>query len=260
MENKLMIKTYVVNMLKDTEKRHSISEALSRQQGLDIQFIAATEGRKMTNEEINQIADYPLFKKRYGTSATLPALGCSISHKRIYEDMIRTQTHTALILEDDAQLSQDMHNALCQIIDEVLDTDIPTAVLLAPDFRYNKNKPVTTTSTGHTIYDVIMGYMTSGYMINLSGAELLYKLQSPVSYMADAWNQFNQKGIRVCGVIPHITSYLIQLGEIGQSQLSARTKNESQLLKLRHFLGRRKGDFINFIQYLQGYRYSKRLW
>ena len=158
-----------------------------------------------------------------------------------------------LILEDDARLQPDLH---LDKINGLIETDRPVAVLLTSDFWYT-NTPVSKIDGKHSIFPVYEGYMTSGYMINKAGAQLLLEHIYPVQYTADAWKIFITFGLNLYGVVPHIISYPEDFGEIGRSQIS---EDEPIILKIRHFCGRQKAKLYSSILRLRGCRHSVRKW
>ncbi len=87
------IPTFVVNMVKDIEKRNKIAEILDEFPMLDYKFVKAVEGKKLSTGELEVLVDMCAFKNRYGHQATLPAIGCSLSHIMIYNEAKRRKSH-----------------------------------------------------------------------------------------------------------------------------------------------------------------------
>lgn len=251
-----MITTFIINMLKDVQKREKMKRQLQKQNDLEICFIEAIEGKKLSNEQISKLADYPKFKDRYGDFATLPALGCSLSHLSVYKKIIDSQIKSALILEDDAILSANLAKQLEYWINFIQKSDKPIVILLTPDFRYKKGNLIDSQSQ-KKLYQLDCGFMTSGYLINNQGCVLLYKKLRPVSYFADEWSEFCKMGINLYGIVPHIISYSGELGEIGLSQHS---QKRSFWQIIRYKLANIKGFISRIMSYAKGYRRSKRLW
>ncbi len=245
-------KTYIVNMMKDVDKKRVIESHLASHNELDWKFWQAVEGRKLTAQQQTAMI-LPEFAARYGRNATLPAAGCSLSHINIYRDIVANGINHALILEDDARLKPNLH---IESIKHILETDSPVVVLLTPEFWYSANV-VSMISKQHGVFQVYEGYMTSGYMINLAAAKLLLKYIYPVQYTADAWKIFISFGLKVYGVVPHVISYPEGLGEIGISQV---VKQEPLFLKLRHFCGRQKAKLYYLMLRFKGYKHSSRIW
>ena len=251
-----MMKTFVINMEKDVEKREKISMQLSLQPYLDSEIIKACEGRTLSENELKKIANIEFFRQRYGIQATLPALGCSISHYNVYKKIVQSNIKYALILEDDAILSEDLASVLSQF-QSIFYSQTPTVMLLTPDFIYHKDE-VVENKNDFQVVKVRNGYMTSGYLINYAGANLLLRVQSPVKYIADDWGVFQLNGLELYGVTPHLVSYADGLGEIGRSQMSQVEK--SFYRKVRALAGRTKARLLWLRMYRKGLRKSKKGW
>lgn len=246
------MKTYVVNMQKDIVKRAQIEAQLAEHPELDCQIWKAVEGRKLTEQEQKKRI-LPEFKLRYGKSASLPAAGCSLSHGEIYKDIIKNDIQYVLILEDDARLAKDLKIDACV---EILKSKKPIAILLTSEFWYMKDALTKVVDNKYSIYKLYNGYMTSGYMINKAGAELLYKINYPVQYTADAWKVFIEKGLSLYGVVPHVISFPDGCGEIGMAgntPTKGWKKYRSKLIKA--YL-----EIIWSQKYLLGHRRSKKIW
>lgn len=244
--------TYVVNMLKDVEKRLAIEAQLKLHPELNYRIWRAVEGRKLTeNEQKEKVL--PMFYTRYGTNATLPAIGCSLSHIAIYQDIVSSNTKYALVLEDDAILSEKLY---LESLVKLLDVQDPVAILLTPEFWYKKNGDVFDIDQKHSVYELDNGFMTSGYLINYSAAKLLLSKIYPVQYTADAWSDFVGFGLNLYGIVPHVISYPDGRGEIGKSQIVPK----STFLKMRAFAVWCYVRILNFKKYINGNRKSKKIW
>lgn len=246
------MKTYVVNMLKDTQKRATIEKQLAVHPELDYQIWKAVEGRKLAQEELKDCVS-PLFYQRYKKYASLPALGCALSHISIYRDIVQNNIPYALILEDDAILSQNL--CLDKLV-PLLNTDKPIAILLTSDFWYKKDALVKEISENHQVFQLYDGYMTSGYLVNKACAELLQKKIYPVQFTADAWKDFIDLGVTLYGVVPHVISFPDGMGEIGQSGYIPQTLFQKMKAKIAWMYIR----MLWMGKYLKGHRMSKKRW
>lgn len=246
-------KTYVINMLKDTQKRAHIEQQLKDHPELSYQICDAIEGRALSAEEQKQLFTADFFRV-YGRNASIPAAGCSASHSLVYRQFLSSDEPYALILEDDAILSASLN---LQPLLDLINVKEPRAVLLTPDFWYKKEGRIADINSSYQVYRVTTGYMASGYLINRSAAELIQKLNTPVRYLADDWTVFQREGIELYGVIPHLISYPDGLGEVGKSirqvpkslYASCRAKAVSVYVLL-----------LNLKKYLQGYSHSTKVW
>lgn len=248
------MKTYVVNMLKDKEKRATIEKQLAQHPELDYQIWKAVEGKRLTEQEQKEMI-FPDFKQRYGRGGNLPAAGCSLSHDGIYRDMIDNDIPYALILEDDAVLA---FNLYVDEYVELLDRNEPTAIMLTSDFWYHINDKIKDVDSKHAIYKVKEAYMTSGYLINKAAAKIIFDHNYPVQYLADSWEQFAEFGIELYGIVPHVTTYT--KGVIGEIGLESGDYRRRQGLGVKQKLVKLYFKIQLVKRYLQGYRKSQVLW
>jgi|MucameStandDraft_1065616.scaffolds.fasta_scaffold05698_6 GR25 family glycosyltransferase involved in LPS biosynthesis len=246
------IPTFVVNMVKDIEKRNKIAEILDEFPMLDYKFVKAVEGKKLSTGELEVLVDMCAFKNRYGHQATLPAIGCSLSHIMIYNEAKKAQKPW-LILEDDASLATDFYTQLKPIYNWLLQIDAPTVILLSPCFSYNMYRPKRFISGKSSVVDVVHGQMTSGYLLNPQAACLLSENLTPVRYLADDWDEMTEWGLNVLGVVPNLTDCPIELGEIGLSQQVENEKSDTLFNTILSKLWFR-------IRVIFGLRYSNRSW
>lgn len=251
-----MIRTYVVNMEKDADKRSRILSQMAEQEGLDCHLFKAVEGRRLSDEELGEMVDFDALRSRYGNKATLPAVGCSLSHIAIYEDIANGDADYALVLEDDALLSPNLSEKLSGLRPWLVRSE-PTAILLTPEFVYNEREGVMR-KKDFSLYKIGNGFMTSGYVINKSGASLLSGSLRPVRYLADEWGSFVAMGLSLYGVVPHLVSYPEGLGEIGRSQLEEQRR--PLLLRLKSKVGQFLFKTRMMLLAQKGIRMSRKRW
>lgn len=245
------MKTFVVNMLKDIEKRNAIEQQLKKHPELDYRIWEAIEGKKLSIEEQREMI-LPAFKERYGRGGNLPAAGCSLSHCSIYRHIVDNNIPYALILEDDAVLA---NNLFIDEYVELLNVDTPVVVLLTSDFWYKKKTVVKELDSRHKIFNVMDGWMASGYLINKAGAALILNHNYPVQYVADSWKIFMGFGLKIYGVVPHLTTYSFK-GEIGvESGAHEHKKNIKTMVLIPLYL-----KLKELKRNMQGIYESKLLW
>lgn len=99
--NQVVDKVYVINLDRDTERLQKMTEQLTR---LNIEFtrFPAVLGSQVKTS--HHLTDMCL---KYCTDGIK---GCAMSHKTIWEDMIKHNYKHVLILEDDAEFAEDFEN------------------------------------------------------------------------------------------------------------------------------------------------------
>lgn len=244
-------------MEKDTAKKKKILSMLMAVPQLEIEFIKACEGKKLTEVELDEWG-YKQFSEKYNPFGTLPAFGCSISHYQLYKRITKAKDKYALILEDDATINSNFKEQIAKVETFISRSEQPIAILLSPHFSYHKNDVKKIDETLR-ITKVKTGYMTSGYLVNNRAAELLANNLFPIRFLADDWSEFVKLGIKLYGTLPHLTSFPLEPGEIGESLVEIEN-NESKIQQIRHIIGRCKAKIYYILRYIKGYRYSHRTW
>lgn len=196
------MKIFIINMKKDKNRKEYMLNQLKRY-SFDYEFIQAVEGRTLSNQEIESQCEYDVFKKHptwndrgYGI------IGCSLSHKMIYERIVREKIPRALILEDDVFLEAEFDLVLDQLDNPHLPLDDAELVLLCTMSCDEKvklsNKNIRRLCNGYALYHPINHdniWLTSSYLISYESAKRFIKAYPKISRVADAWGGFYDKGI-----------------------------------------------------------------
>jgi GR25 family glycosyltransferase involved in LPS biosynthesis len=98
---------YCINLEKRGDRRESAGAEFSRE-GLDVEFFPATDGRINTPP---------------GLYVNPAEYGCSMSHTRLWCDMVQKGHETALVFEDDVCLVPNFKSKLDELVKEVREID-----------------------------------------------------------------------------------------------------------------------------------------
>lgn len=203
----MLPKCFVVNMESSVERRESI-KAQFQHIGLDYEFFAATDGRKLTEEEqakckTEDRVELPLRlgRKVIVTNKLVPAeIGCAMSHLRLYQHILDLGLERALILEDDVVLHSEVKVALEALDCITEDWDIVNfshfmglhELTLARKYRFGDNQSFYFKRAGmNNVYlDVLCNQrrllaLAFGYVVTRHACEVLLKLGYPVRMPAD---------------------------------------------------------------------------
>eukprot|EP00760_Papus_ankaliazontas_P038076 PhM_4_TR8846/c0_g1_i1/m.56008/K11703/GLT25D; collagen beta-1,O-galactosyltransferase len=109
---------YYINLDRRVDRRHHMeSEVLPRAKLLQhAQRVAGVDGAtldinemlrqgEVTQRAADRFHSIPLEEKLYGMDLTPGALGCALSHKRVWQRIVDERRQCALILEDDVEFS-----------------------------------------------------------------------------------------------------------------------------------------------------------
>lgn len=181
---------FIINLTKDIEKKNHMYK-LCREYGLDPIFVRAVEGQRL--ELGRSIGVYSKDAAISGVGRELSAseIGCSLSHKKIYQELVDGGIEKALILEDDVEFDDDLLAVLNRIEGFPKDWEV---VLLGHHAGGSRNKTTLASMWGQKCLvgnsrlvrpcEVARG--TYGYLINQKGArkliEATYELVKPIDH------------------------------------------------------------------------------
>lgn len=205
--NNFFDKIFVITLERSVNRQAHIKKAL---EGLNYQFFFGADKNNFSLEELKEKNIYnealAIKHHRYSKPMNPGQIGCALSHRNIYEEILNNRYAKTLILEDDVEAVTESINLFSKII-----KDLPDDWELLY-FDYSKNEDPKHLKkywyhlqkiTGGLKWDHIIinnlypkhfskhlsvaGFhdYTDAYAISLSGAKKLLELQSPVSYVAD---------------------------------------------------------------------------
>ncbi|MET9028987.1 glycosyl hydrolase 53 family protein [Nocardia sp. NPDC004168] len=161
------MRTFVVNLDRDTERLTVISENLARH-GMLFERWPATDGRTLDFDRPEQgevVQDF-------GRWASLEA-ACGISHIRLWRHIVDHGIPWAIVLEDDAELISPLPH-------DVDEWGLPPDCDLV--FLSSRATPgrIRSTSGRFSYADLIGGAGTEGYLVGLAGAVKLLQIMTPL--------------------------------------------------------------------------------
>ena len=101
--NTIVDKVYVINLDKDTKRLETITTQLETQH-IEFERFSAIDGKKVSKD-----SRLTSFCKSFCTNGIK---GCALSHRTIWESMIKNDYETICVLEDDAVLTPDFNEHL----------------------------------------------------------------------------------------------------------------------------------------------------
>ncbi|MBQ9205341.1 MAG: glycosyltransferase family 25 protein [Treponema sp.] len=193
------MKAYVINLAKDIERKEYMQNILKEQRIEDFAFIEAVYGKNLSAEEKFLRFDSDAFTRKYAKIPNDAQIGCTLSHRKCFEEFIKSGEKVCLIFEDDIYPKAPMFPVIKEIQKFLATQSSPTIVLLSGWFWYTKKISLETIALG-SLYS---GFLAHSYMMNARAAEVLLK-QKPY-FVADDWHEFRKKfGLKIYGLIPHL--------------------------------------------------------
>jgi glycosyl transferase family 25 len=202
------IKIYVINLARCSDRREKMTRMLGKLQ-LEFEFFDGVDGAQLTPEQISSVYKPTAAFVRLGRELHRNEMACSWSHIRLYEMMMREGIDSAVVLEDDIDLSDEFSQVLAA-----------RRLWLPSDWRvvnfaHDMAKPIpisaiVTPSLAHLTvcrFERVVG-RTGAYLINKQGAESLLRHAYPVRMPPDDLaGDARFLGVQVYGITPRVAMW-----------------------------------------------------
>lgn len=186
------VQIFVINLKSSSGRRELLQKRLD-ELNLDAEFIEAVNGYDLTESEM-ALHTLPL-----NYAYMKGEVGCALSHQSIYKKMVDDNIDTALILEDDVSLPDDLPALLSSL---KLNAHLPEVTLLSRVNKFTNNHHRVLTSE-YKLHSVHHATTSHSYLITRQAAANLLSALYPVWMVADKWTLFEDYGwIKVNAVIP----------------------------------------------------------
>lgn len=192
-----------------------MKELLAPIKFLDAEFIDAVDGRKLSEQQRNEQFDYKTCENLIGRKLNAGEVGCTLSHRKVYEHFIEAGDPYALVLEDDITFIRNFNEITNYNLIKELDVPDPIVLMLSGDFWYWRRNHIV------SVYDCVGAY---AYFINQASAKLI--LSTPACCVADRWSIYKNKGLKIRAILP----YMID-ANLNMDMLSSDVKQDSWTIK-----------------------------
>ena len=181
------MKIFVINLKKNTDRMQKVAAQLQRM-NLCFERFEAIYGKEMSEEEKHACVNSFRWWCIKGYEIRDGEIGCTCSHNKIYEKILKEALPYCCILEDDVVLNDLFSKQLANV----------EAFLAA-----NLGKPIVVqlnNSIGSDREDWAIGRIenssrSEAYVINRMAAEAYLKANSPMCAPVDLWGYWQKKGI-----------------------------------------------------------------
>ncbi|KAA6323114.1 hypothetical protein EZS27_027412, partial [termite gut metagenome] len=217
----------------------------------DKQFVDGIDVRLLSDKERDEFFDLKGSFRRYGRECNPGEQGCTLSHQKCYDMLIKSNDNFALIFEDDIVADKEETIAIIEKLEPFINIEEPMVILLSGGYWYYK-KSITITHN-YQLVSMYSAYFTHSYLINREAARIL-KEEKP-SFLADDWYYIKSKGIQIKAVKPHLVNQnwdgtLQSLIFVGNSSVVKR--NLSFFNKMRAYLQGGIKKILAFAGYYEG--------
>lgn len=223
------MRTFIVNLAKDTERKEYITKILHPFPFLDTQFVEAVYGKMLSQEELDSCFDTAMAYKRYGREILPGEIGCTLSHFKCYRELLKSGEPYALLLEDDITIMRDFSQI--DAIAASLPPDKPWVLFLSADYWYTGMRKFDDSTSIANVYDAVGTY---AYIINRKGAELILQKNPKASNVADHWSLYRSQGLKLHAVNPYMIDANIETFEstVEQTYFGEVRKNMPLMFRL----------------------------
>lgn len=120
-------------------------------------------------------------------------IGCALSHRKAYRELVRSGAACAAVFEDDVGFSPVLLQALA--LAERQCREDPLSVVLLGDHRKTKGgEPLADEGTVPSLVGTDWDFCSEAYVIGCAAAATLLRKRRRISTPADAWGYFRGKG------------------------------------------------------------------
>lgn len=187
----LRLKVFVINLKRSQARRERISAHLDRF-GIPFEIFEATDGRELTDTDIEESCDVTQIEKFPGW-LTKGTLGCALSKARLFAQCASDPEEKVLVIEDDCQLPENFAEVVAKV-DEHLEMDeLMLLYWLSPEvLRFEKEGCTEFLPGSQLAVWNASQRIHSGVCFALTGAvaRKISVANTPVKVGSDAWGFF----------------------------------------------------------------------
>lgn len=196
------IKTYIINLPEDTDRRESISNEISKLKCLEPEWIEAVNGKKQGKENLCKLFDYGKSKRYQSVDLASGEIGCTLSHYDCYKRLLASNEEVALIMEDDIGFEDGLlsENVLKEAFQYIRCKE-PLILLLLTFFDYTGKGELL--RDDYFVYNAYKAASTTIYLINKQAAHIIVS-SGPPYWIADDWSLFRRKGVHLRALWPSV--------------------------------------------------------
>ena len=228
-----------------------MEDLLSPYSFLDIEFLKAIDGRVLSDEERALRFDYDGSKKVYGRTLNAGEVGCALSHRSVYERVLKGSEPYALVFEDDIAIQHDLNLMPLEKIDKTMRSSRPRVLMLSGDFSFYRKRPVI------KIYSAVGAY---AYLINKAAAKRILSINPPCC-VADDWLYYKRKGLRLYAVYPYMVDANLNMETLSSDVKQDTWGIDRSQMSLKENIMRALSSFpVRMFKYFDHYQFKTLVW
>jgi glycosyl transferase family 25 len=176
-------KIVFINLAESTERRVQIEAHLA---GLGLKGCAfsAIDGRKLSTDEVAAVYDAKRAESTEWGALTRGEIGCALSHRAIWRELIDSGDRGWLVIEDDILLAPDVPDWLGKLADLANDGDvIPFVKTSSTPYFFHRAK----LDSRWLVYPNQSFIGATAYYITPLAAQRLLQASTPIWFPIDCW-------------------------------------------------------------------------
>ncbi|MFN4343136.1 MAG: glycosyltransferase family 25 protein [Azonexus sp.] len=234
----------VINLQTSVDRRRAMQEHLHGL-GLVPTFFDAIDGRKLVDEDLAAVYDHERAKTTHWGELTRGEIGCALSHRAVWADLIASGDAGWLVLEDDAVLASDVPRWLGQLPGMVSDGEVVPLVYTTTMPYWFRRKKI---GDRWLVYANQGFYRATAYYVTPLAARRLLQASMPLWFPIDFW--YGTPGYKGVTPIRPIWPAAVTARDEG---VESSTIGVRQALEGKRFNGKRKGGLRKLISFVRRY-------
>ena len=189
MDSKLTV--FVISLKRSPERREHIKKHLDSI-GLEFEFFDAVYGKELSEDQIDKLCDREAIKNAPHW-LTPSAIGCSLSHYGVYQEIIKRNLPYALVLEDDILFNIDFVACLDTTAKQMKENELMLLYYQSWEplkLASNSKKELCGKYVTYVPKDMYQPICAAAYLITQAACKTFSKAILPVRLCADTWGKY----------------------------------------------------------------------
>ncbi|MBF7682646.1 glycosyltransferase family 25 protein [Acinetobacter sp. B5B] len=188
---------YILSLKKDLDRRASIKKQFLLNKDIKYEFFDAIDPIGLANS-------FNLENLKNKTNLTIGEMCCAFSHLSIYEKILNLNENVGIVLEDDAQIHENIRSklndleSLHKVFDVIIIGYSKCNLNLASRMKYIRPGIKVHSEEAFARFPYKQWKCgTVGYSINRSGADKILEINKELKFSSDNWEEFEKRGLKV---------------------------------------------------------------
>ena len=196
----MQLGAFVLHLLR-AEKRRANAHALKETCGLDAEIWPAVDGTAMASSDLQGLVRKGLFEPTYPFDLKTGEIGCFLSHRQMWAEIVRRGVPAAFIIEDDAGIDPDVFPKALDLAAQNIDR---LGYIQFQTRPYDGPKTLVDTAGGCTLFVPEQGGLrTTAQMVSQEAAQHLLDRSKTIDRPVDTFVQSHWfTGLRPAMILP----------------------------------------------------------